>query len=108
LSKLRRQARAQPDARVLGLYLRMMVLPVPPDLATETQDHLTPAVAVGAVDGVCGVKPGIGKGTLGVPAMRSALLAARDWLDAYAQWSDVVVLLVGRPPIRPYSALCSL
>jgi len=94
LSKLRRRARALPDARVLGLYLRMMVLPVPPDLATATAGNLTTTAAHGAVDGVCGGEPGMGDGTMGVPSMRAALLAARDWLDAYAQWSDVVVLLV--------------
>ena len=79
---------------MLGLYLRMMVLPVPPDLATATAGNLTTTVAQGAVDGVCGGEPGMGEGTMGVPSMRAALLAARDWLDAYAQWSDVVVLLV--------------
>jgi len=113
LSKLRRRARALPDARVLGLYLRMMVLPVPPDLATATAGNLTTtaAVGVGAVDGVCRGKPGMGDGTMGVPSMRAALLAARDWLDAYAQWSDVVVLLVRQqysaypPTRRPHASI---
>ena len=91
---------------MLGLYLRMMVLPVPPDLATATAGNLTTTVAQGAVDGVCGGEPGMGEGTMGVPSMRAALLAARDWLDAYAQWSDVVVLLVRirSAPVLPFSA----
>ena len=93
------------DTAILGLYLRLTVVVVPPDLASidvsqrrESQDghdnESTSSVCVDREDESCGKLPQQQQPHHS-PSLRSSYLAARDYIDTFCLWTDVVVLLVG-------------
>ena len=98
------------DTAILGLYLRLTVVVVPPDLASigvppqsrESHDghdsERTSSVCVDREDESCGRLPQQQQQQPQhhySPSLRSSYLAARDYIDTFCLWTDVVVLLVG-------------
>ena len=93
------------DTAILGLYLRLTVVVVPPDLASigvpplSRESHgghgeSTSSVCVDREDESCGKLPQQQQPHHS-PSLRSSYLAARDYIDTFCLWTDVVVLLVG-------------
>ena len=97
------------DTAILGLYLRLAVVVVPPDLASigvpplSRESHgghgeSTSSVCVDREDESCGRLPQQQQQQPQhhySPSLRSSYLAARDYIDTFCLWTDVVVLLVG-------------
>ena len=113
-SMFRRRAN---DSAILGLYLRLAVIAVPSDLASiglpQDRDVDGKGDDSGGESSVCEDHEGRAcvkplpqqhrhqhqhhhqQQQQPPPSLRSSFLAARDYLDTFCLWTDVVVLLAG-------------